>query len=494
VVSGADGIQFTVATESQLDDLISGVPTTSSAYWDPVANTARIPPGATGFLWRHQSRPRDIARPLAVIAHEQDHRRLFGRLAQLRGDLSPLSAWCHVLVPRQLETLRGIERVADLGGLEAAWVGLIIAEAQLLSAKPVAKLRMAACMATQSFAVARSVSLWGHTSVNDVTDRFEATRRIIGSQESSRMHALLPVLQPVWTSLTSASGTPAGQGIKRPIAEAIRNLAAARNQPGSVEAMRLAVSLLDIVPEARPLVEFEHLSPEARLAFFDSLLAALREAGTSREPLRRTSISVLAGYTATVAAGGAPSLSLAEACASEFPEILAWAYTLGGVGEAVTWTSSFDGLGRLVARELCRPLRLDEAPTCDFSLDEAAVLADPQLADPLVYLKIKQARTVSVALAPGVNLTVSLSEAVAGERLHSSEQPSALRSRSAVAPSAITRGDMSWEDIADFLWPYLEQKIERIVRSSSGKRSGKKPQVSSQATDGNLPLYRSSRR
>jgi hypothetical protein len=63
-------------------------------------------------------------------------RRLCGRYAQLRSDFSPLSSWCHLLTPKLFAPMESVLRVASLQGLEAAWVGLTIAEALLSVDKP----------------------------------------------------------------------------------------------------------------------------------------------------------------------------------------------------------------------------------------------------------------------------------------------------------------------------------------------------------------------
>jgi hypothetical protein len=216
---------------------------------------------------------------------------------------------------------------------------------------------------------------------------------------------------------------------------------------------------LDLVPEADEFDQLPDLAPEMRLRLFDKLVAGLDNPQSSRAKLRRTALALLAGYLATVAAGGAPSISLAENHASKWPEILAWAFLIGGIGENVVWTSSFDGLGRLVARELIRPLRLEEPPTCDFSLDEGNVLADPKLSDPLVHLRIKQARLVTVALFPGVNIAVPIADLSPQAATKNPEPAKQFR------PPEIRSND-PLAAFADALWPHLRTRFEEVVRSA----------------------------
>lgn len=182
----------------------------------------------------------------------------------------------------------------------------------------------------------------------------------------------------------------------------------------------------------------------------------LNATGGDRESLRRNALLLLAGYLATVAAGGAPSLALAEGVAQRWPEVTAWAYAVGGIGENVVWTSSFDGLGRLVARELMRTLRIDDPPTCDFALDEGAILADSKLADPLVHLRVK-ARIATVALVPGVNIAIPTADAPTQE-LGRRETPASARQGESFSgnPMAV---------LAEAMWPHLRGRVEDRIRS-----------------------------
>ena len=47
-------------------------------------------------------------------------------------------------------------REAKFGGTLAAWSGLVIAEASLLSGRPLSEIRIAACLASATYAVAKN--------------------------------------------------------------------------------------------------------------------------------------------------------------------------------------------------------------------------------------------------------------------------------------------------------------------------------------------------
>jgi hypothetical protein len=209
------------------------------------------------------------------------------------------------------------------------------------------------------------------------------------------------------------------------------------------------------------------LTPADRLHIFDKLMNRLAS-NEERSVLQRTATAFLAGYLATVAAGGAPSLTLAEDNVMRFPEVMAWAYVVGGVGERIVWTSSFDGLGRLVARELMRPLRFDEPPSCDIALDEVEVLVDSKLSDPLVHLRIKQARLATVAILPGVNCLVPLSDSVSQEKSKSE----GVRSGSDQAEASRKTSPSPFSVFVDALWPHLQPRIDEYLKRRQDTESG----------------------
>ena len=473
---------YAVVDEAELDEILSGHGSRFGSVWLPWASHGSPRPGSIGVIWQRETHQGEAARPLVLISHEEDIRRLCGRYAQLRNDLSPLTTWCHIITPRIAETLDDLVRVPELGGLQAAWSGLIVAEAVLLAERPVASVRISACLATQSFAVARTCALWNHISVEEIMKRFDLANQLCrsdsaGQRAESRVRKLSTSLQPLWNTLLGLSHArnATRSNEVQPFVDALQALGQARQEKDKFEAAALVRPLLALVPEAKAFEQLTDLTPELRLRLFDTLILELNESKGDHSGLQQDALKLLAGYLATVAAGGAPSLSLVESHALRWPEITAWAYLIGGIGESVVWTSSFDGLGRLVARELFRPARFSEAPTCDFGFDEAVVLADSKLSDPLVHLRIKQARLVTVALFPGVNVSIPIAES-ATARI----EPNRVARPSDYINS--TRDPMA--ALLDAFWPYLRVRMEDYLRVENSQRERKK-KTGPQA---NLPL------
>lgn len=468
---------FSVVSENDLNELLEGREAGNSAVWEPPTKQ-RIRFGSAGIVWKRQQIA-EVVRPLLLVVHDKELLRLYERLAQLRSDLSPLTAWCHVITPERFKYLDGAVRSPDLAELEAAWIGLVVAEAKLLSGRPIANIRIPACFATQTFAIARAFALWRDVTLSEILDRFDSTsqsfRFKVLEDDKIEVTKQRTKFLPIWTSLAAMSGSAQVSSELRPIVESLRILKDARKVQDQNEASRFVAPLVDLVPEVRAFEKLNEMTPERRVQQFDRLIDSLDMAETNKETARRVALTLVSGYLATVAAGGSPSLSLAENFIGRWPEIMAWAYTIGGIGEPVVWASGFDGLGRLVARELMRPFRFDEPPTCDFAYDEGAILIDKELSDPLVHLKIKQARILSVALIPGVNVFVPISDISAPEiRRGDAEginQP--IQESTVLQPS---RHDLV-AILADALWPHLENRVKASINNSKSQQS--KPRTSS---------------
>ena len=463
---------YSISSERELNTLLEGREAGTCVKWKPPVSS-QIESGFTGVIWkRHGDRGHIL--PLVVVVRNDDLRRLCARLSQFRSDFSPLTAWCHVLSPQELENLNSLDLKPNLRGFEAAWTGLIVAEAHLLAGRSVADLRISACLATQSFAVARATALWTRVTPGAVIERYDAINKLVNKTIGDR--ASIPIGQlrltffAIWNALAalSDSRTEYDTSEVEPIVASLKGLLKARmnSEKNSNEAECFASPLMQIVPEARELLKLKHFTPERRLQLFDNLMENLGSTSPIRERLRSTTLPLILGYLATVVAGGKPSLHLAETHARRWPQILAWAYVVGGVGQSVLWTSSFDGLGRLVARELTRTCRLGEPPTCDFALNEGMALTDPQLSDPFVFLRIKQAKIVNILLMPGVNVAVSI-----GDDMGVNRRKQKTRAQREQERILTVSGSNPIPVLAEALWPHFRTRVETIVEKSLTQRA-----------------------
>ncbi len=478
--------RYITADDSELDASLEGKSVEGAG--EVIENRFRpglLMAGRTGILTATGSGPNGTLRPLALVVRDEDIRHLCGRYATLRSNLSPLSAWCHLLTPATSVDVDGITHEPRYRDTEGAWSGVVVAEAMLLAQKPVVDLRFSACLATATYAIARTVALWKDMASDDVVERLDSANRLcrgrsVSQRNEARISKIRSSLRPIWACLVALTKGVTSWRTERciqPLATGLMALAEARVAGSASEAAMLVRPLLGEVPEAKDLERIADMTPEERLRIFDVLVEVLRDAD-AKNSSRRNALALVAGYLATVAAGGTPSLGILKRSVDQFPEITLWAYLVGGIGEKVTWTSAFDGLGRLVARELGRPLRLDEPPTCDFAFDEAVVLVDSKLDDPLVQLKVKQARLVSVALFPGVNVAIPVSDATIGE-----DTSLVKRTGQGEVSRQSENGGELLPLLAEALWPFIETRVSALKerdstpgnpRSRSGGRSRRK--------------------
>lgn len=455
-MSSRDAIRITLADEAEFNELVSGAVPLTSEEWPKRYGKTRVQAGRIAVLWHEVSLPRAHAKPIAFVISEDEERRVFGRFAQVRSDLSPLSAWCHILSPDLFERVHQARIEPELCGYDACWAGLAIAEAAMLASRQTSALKLASCLTTQTFAIARTVALWGARPLAEVFAAYDSLQSCLRSATSPATQ-LRERLAPVWQILVNLAGGKASlNGDEADVLGAILALQDAKRT--GLDAHLIIANAFSHVASTTFLRNLHDLTPEQRLREFDKLIAGLSD--VDQRSGAATRLSFIAGYLATIAAGGSASLKLAENVAARLPQVTAWAYVIGGLGEAITWTSSFDGLGRLVARELQRPFDLDEPPVADFDLREAAVLIDRQLADPLVHLRIKQARTITVALFPGVNIISPLHEMAFEATQH----------RNAPEPTRRGAGDPVLETLAQALLPHLAPHIENLVRERESRK------------------------
>ncbi|WP_348596611.1 hypothetical protein [Phyllobacterium sp. SB3] len=448
---------FVWASDRELNELVTGQLTGNYVPW-PSIQLRNKGDGQIGVLIELGLDEHEHIKPVVLVVPEPAQRRLFGRFASLREELAPLSTWCHIISEQLFDSIDDLHQPASLGGLEAAWSGLAIAESALLAQRPIDKIRVAACFATASFAVARTHALWPRVRVEQTIEKYELANSVARNVPRATVK-LAKDLEPIWGSLIGVPNAYAASD--RSLSKAILGLLESRLNDPSSENLVLAENL-SRWPERELIVQLNELHPEARVNAFDQVINELRFSNLGTE--RSNVLAFVAGYIATIAAGGAPSIGLAEHVSRDFPAVLAWAYVIGGIGEQITWTSSFSGLGRLVSRELLRPLHLNEPPSCDFSIDEAVHLVDKQLSDPLVHLKIKQQRQLSIALFPGVNLTVPLSEQ---NEVSSGQQTTAMRPEQKVGDFAA---------LVNVLWPSILDKIrsEGLISNTAPKNASSK--------------------
>ena len=124
-------------------------------------------------IWADES-----IRPCIIGVSDNDRQELFSWATVFHRDLSPLSSWCHVLSPDEINRLSGLGKwQPQLNGLEAAWAGAAVAEAMILSRRNFDSISLPTCLATDNFAIARTAALYGaREALGETLEFLEAVR------------------------------------------------------------------------------------------------------------------------------------------------------------------------------------------------------------------------------------------------------------------------------------------------------------------------------
>src|ERR1700722_14645846 len=107
------GYRFSDLDERELDGVLVGRKGPPRATRLPGRAFSNLEPGRIGVISVDRDRLNRPIRPVALVVLEEDQRRLFGRYAQLRSDLSPITAWCHLLSPRYIDGPASLSRIPN---------------------------------------------------------------------------------------------------------------------------------------------------------------------------------------------------------------------------------------------------------------------------------------------------------------------------------------------------------------------------------------------
>jgi hypothetical protein len=91
------------------------------------------------------------------------------------------------------------------------------------------------------------------------------------------------------------------------------------------------------------------------------------------------------------------------------------------------------------------------------------VLADSKLSDPLVHLRLKQPRIATVALLPGVNISIPIAD-FAGQETSRQQPTQSNRPQETVIRA--TGGRDIVAGLADALWLHLRPRVEQCIASA----------------------------
>lgn len=397
--------------------------------WDGVWDFARR---GIAVVWSQEPREGEYL-PIALVAHREERREMLAWISTYLREIRPFTAYCRLLSPEAVQTLRDVRLGPLPRGVEGALCGVILGE--VLAQMKVGDQRgisVRACASTLSFALARAVAMglpaeFLEEVVRGWTEARRATRqsaRELGPQELSLPWYVIARLAGI------ARSNEAPDRMGEMIVTACGELKEGRDVSDEIWS-ELTRGLPAGVVKSRA----------AMLTSRESRVAALEVARNALLPEKivahggngvNSAEAFLVGYLASRAAGGSLEyLNLISEASGRGGGAAVWyALCCGLAGGDVLGFAN--GVGRRVLREVLRDESPAVRPTSDIGIEELSLLASAE--NGAVQIATESSGYVSVELFPSV-VTVVRAPGSGLQRLEAdkaevpSEEPSLVPGR-----------------------------------------------------------------
>ena len=314
----------------------------------------------------------------------------------------PLTAFSRLVDHRTAEHFTDPNVRFGLGAFSNASLGLVMAEAATYAfpSRELKALSPSACLSTLSYAIARAAALRVPAELLfEIPERWKRIRLLLGAsapppqvgavlrvwsvfaqlaQQQLFFESMVPVF-PVWESPS------------RLVMRACEELYSTGELGAVWSDLSMAVPSLTRVRE-------ELTGPrEGRVAILEQVLDSVRVL----TPQDRDAVEFALAYIASsISPGTLDHLSLLAPLIGQFPGVLLWYGLMAGFSKRQAVSSSVNGLGRRVARELARVGAFLDSPTCDIAYEELDVLGSS--ARDLKDMRLGKSNAV-VEIVPCVN-------------------------------------------------------------------------------------------
>jgi hypothetical protein len=272
-----------------------------------------------------------------------------------------------------------VERVPEHGNA-AAWAGAIIGEAFLrLGGRVEAPhVSVAALQSCSSFVAGRSFGLWGSKGMREATVRFGEARKLLGSSSVSSSEG---GYEGVWGVLEALGGSVLGTRKVSLARESELAIVCCRDirSDGFIAEENLR-GVIEALGWSGEFGKYEKGTAEQRVEIFDQALRNMgKRSFVNNDNKGPTLLAdfIVAYFSSKISGGSSAHFQLVQGLLSSQPMAALWYGIISALHRPEVWGAEFGGLARLALRELEFPVRLDEAPRCDVSLEELITLVEP---------------------------------------------------------------------------------------------------------------------
>jgi hypothetical protein len=366
-----------------------------------------VSPGPEEILLLWQNSPTEtFSLPLVAVVAEGTIPNFLAWVLTYFRHIRPFTAHCRVLTPSQVNLITKSVLLRSQQNVEAAVIGLILAEgiAYSVGRTDLNRLPFSAFSRTLSYAYAEGVKLYKQTFMESE----KILEEIRGGWLSARKLSNQPSIDlspcdigEIW-NLTMKAFAGAGSNLLETASESlIVKALQAMVVNGSVP-RNIWSELCGRSERIEPLIESMEGPREERVK---SAEIVIRECLNGRPETRRNRAFVAGYIVSLIQPGSLDHFSILFPAISELRESLLWYGVCSGLSPETSVDTYGNGLGLLLKREIGRSVHWLDRPKCDIALSEMEILLQSR-DDTKLSLQTLTSGILKVEVFPLINTSV----------------------------------------------------------------------------------------
>lgn len=309
----------------------------------------------------------------------------------------PITQWCRIWRRSDFRRLENWAGPSPLPKGYSPWIGAIIAECGIRAGNTVSlrEISGTAAIASATFSAARALVVWGEFA--DFGELAQRHDQLSTKLRNSANQFPAKNLLPIWYVL-SGSRWEGKKPVDTSSLLVFSELLSAISETGAPDEDQL-VRIVELATEEFDLLELRECArgpQQRRVEAVDKLASRLATGPAS------PAIDAILGFGASLVDVGAVVLpDLLRRYSSHFPLAPIWAGVFAGAWSPKRTLSDFNGLGRIIYKELHRTPDVFSTPKADVSFPELTRWLGPKTTS--IPVRGLFARTLNVELIDGVH-------------------------------------------------------------------------------------------